>query len=94
MRFGVCIVASVECQVGVDLVAVLGLSAGDVQTIITEVGTDMSRFPTSKHFCAWLGLAPRNAISGSKVLHSHTTTVANRATQAFLMRTEPCFAPS
>jgi transposase len=71
--------------VGVDLVAVLGLSAGHVQTSITEVGTDMSRFPTSKHFCAWLGLAPRTAISGGKVLHSHTAKVANRATQAFRM---------
>jgi transposase len=49
-------------SVGVDLVAALGLSAGHVQTIITEVGTDVSRFPTSKHFGAWLGLAPRNAI--------------------------------
>jgi transposase len=45
----------------------------------------MSCFPTVKHFCAWLGLAPRNAISGGKVLHSHTAKVANRATQAFQM---------
>jgi transposase len=45
----------------------------------------MSRFPTSKHFCAWLGLAPCNAISGGKVLHSHTAKVANQATQAFRM---------
>jgi len=71
--------------VGVDLVAVLGLSSGHVQTIITEVGTDMSHFPTSKHFCAWLGLAPRNAISGGRVLHSHVAKVANRATLAFRM---------
>jgi hypothetical protein len=71
--------------IGVDLVAVLGLSSGHVQTIITELGTDMSRFPTSKHFCAWLGLAPRNAISGGKVLHSHIAKVANRATLAFRM---------
>src|SRR5262245_53580625 len=69
--------------VGVDLVAVLGLSAGNVQAVITDVGTDMSRFSTSKHCCAWLGLAPRNAISGGKVLHSHTSKVANWATQAF-----------
>jgi hypothetical protein len=45
----------------------------------------MSRFPTSKQFCAWLGLAPRNAISGGRVLHSHTAKVANRATLAFRM---------
>jgi transposase len=70
---------------GVDLVAVLGLSASHVQTIIAEIGTDMTRFPTVKHFGAWLGLAPRNAISGGKVLRSQTAKVANRATQAFRM---------
>jgi transposase len=69
--------------VGVDLVAVMGLSSSSVQTIISEIGTDMSRFPTSKHFCAWLGLAPRNDISGGKVLRSRTMKVVNRATQAF-----------
>jgi transposase len=68
---------------GVDLVAVMGLSASSVQTIISEIGTDMSRFPTVKHFGAWLGLAPRNDISGGKVLRSRTMKVVNRATQAF-----------
>jgi transposase len=68
---------------GVDLVAVMGLSASSVQTIISEIGTDMERFATVKHFCAWLGLAPRNDISGGKVLRSRTRKVTNRATQAF-----------
>lgn len=68
---------------GVDLVAVMGLSASSVQTIITEIGTDMSRFPTVKHFCSWLGLAPHNDISGGKVLRSRTQKVVNRAAQAF-----------
>jgi transposase len=68
---------------GVDLVAVMGLSASSVQTIISEIGTDMECFPTVKHFCAWLGLAPRNDISGGKVLRSRTMKVVNRATQAF-----------
>jgi transposase len=68
---------------GVDLVAVMGLSASGIQTIISEIGTDMSRWPTVKHFCAWLGLAPRNDISGGKVLRSRTMKVVNRATQAF-----------
>ncbi len=69
--------------VGVDLVAVMGLSASSVQTIISEIGTDMERFPTVKHFCAWLGLAPRNDISGGKVLRSRTMKVRTRANQAF-----------
>ena len=68
---------------GVDLVAVMGVSASSVQTIISEIGTDMDRFPTVKHFAAWLGLAPRNDISGGKVLRSRTMKVVNRATQAF-----------
>jgi transposase len=68
---------------GVDLVAVTGISGGLVQTIISEIGTDMERFPTVKHFCAWLGLAPRNDISGGKVLRSRTMKVTSRANQAF-----------
>jgi transposase len=68
---------------GVDLVAVRGLSASSVQTIITEIGTDMTRFPTVKHFCSWLGLAPHNDISGGNVLRSRTQKVVKGATQAF-----------
>jgi hypothetical protein len=79
--------------VGVDLVAVMGLSASSVQTIITEIGTDMSRFPTVKHFCSWLGLAPRNDISGGKVLRSRTQKVVNRATQAFRQAAKPSPVP-
>jgi transposase len=67
----------------VDLVAVTGLSAASVQTIISEIGTDMSKFATAKHFGSWLGLAPHNDISGGKVLRSRTRKVVNRAAQAF-----------
>jgi transposase len=70
-------------RLGVDRVAVMGWSSASVQTIISEIGTDMSRFPSVKHFGAWLGLAPRNDISGGKVLRSRTRKVANRAPQAF-----------
>ena len=75
--------AQVARIIGVDLVAVMGLSAVTVHTIISEIGADMSRFPTVKHFCAWLGLAPRNDISGGKVLRSRTMKVRSRANQAF-----------
>jgi len=75
--------AQVARIIGVDLVSVMGLSAVTVQTIISEIGTDMSRFPSVKHFCAWLGLAPRNDISGGKVLRSRTMKVRSRANQAF-----------
>ena len=52
---------------GVDLVAVTGLSASIAQTILAEVGTDRGKFPTVKHCCSWLGLAPHNDISGGRV---------------------------
>jgi hypothetical protein len=70
---------------GVDLTAVHGISASLAQTIVMEVGTDMSKFPTEKHFCSWLGLAPKNEISGGKVLRSQVQKTRNRAGQAFRM---------
>lgn len=69
--------------VGVDLVAVTGLSASLTQTILTEVGTDMSKWLGVKHYASWLGLAPHNDISGGKVLRSRTLKTGNRAGQAF-----------
>jgi len=70
---------------GVDLTAVDGVSASLAQTIVLEVGTDMSKFPNEKHFSSWLGLAPKNEISGGKVLQSRTMKTHNRAGQAFRM---------
>ncbi len=68
---------------GVDLVAVEGISASLAQTILAEIGSDMSRWPGVKHFASWLGLAPHNDISGGKVLRSRTLKTDNRAGQAF-----------
>jgi hypothetical protein len=70
-------------KVGVDLFAIPGMNAVLVQTIVTEVGLDLRRFPTVKHFCSWLGLAPHNGISGGKVLYSRVPKTHNRAGQAF-----------
>jgi transposase len=70
---------------GVDITAVHGINASLAQTIMIEVGTDMSKFPNEKHFCSWLGLAPKNEISGGKILKNHTIKSRNRAGQAFRM---------
>jgi len=69
--------------VGIDLVAISGLNESTVQTIVSETGTDMTKWPTHKHFAAWLGLAPHHDISGGKVLHSRVLKTHNRAGQAF-----------
>ncbi len=70
---------------GVDLTAIDGLNTLTVQQILSETGTDMSKFPTVKHFASWLTLAPHNDISGGKILSSKTKKSNNRAAQAFRM---------
>ena len=42
----------------------------------------MSHWPSKKHFTSWLGLCPKNKISGGKVLSSSTNSTANKAAQA------------
>ena len=68
---------------GVDLVAVTGLQENLVQGILTEIGFDVTPWPTVKHFCSWLSLAPHNDVSGGKVLRSRTRKHRNRAGQSF-----------
>jgi transposase len=67
---------------GVDLTRIDGIDITTALTVISEVGPDMSRFPTVKHFAAWLGLCPGTRITGSKVISGKTRRVAHRAAQA------------
>jgi transposase len=43
---------------GVDLVAIPGLNASTVQTILSEIGLAPRKWPNAKAFCSWLGLTP------------------------------------
>lgn len=70
---------------GVDFTQIDGLESLTVQTILSEVGLDPTRFPTVKHFASWLGLSPGSRISGGKVLSAKTRKVINRAAKAFRM---------
>jgi transposase len=70
---------------GVDFTAIDGLAILTVQTIISEVGLDPTRFPTVKHFTSWLGLCPCNRITGGKVKSSQTRLAVNPAANAFRM---------
>lgn len=68
--------------VGVDLTAIEGIGVLTAQVLISEIGLDMTRWRSEKHFASWLGLCPDNRISGGKVLSSHTRHVLNPVADA------------
>jgi len=67
---------------GVDLIRIDSLNVLTAQTVIAECGYDMSRWETEGHFASWLNLAPRNKISGGKIIGRDRRKVVNRAGQA------------
>lgn len=67
---------------GSDLTQVPGINLGSVSTFFSEVGADLSSFPTVGRFCSWLGLCPGSKISGEKVLSSKSRKVVSRVSTA------------
>jgi transposase len=67
---------------GTDLLAVPGLNALTVHTLVTEVGTDLSRFPNVAAFTSWWTLCPGSKKSGGKVLSSRTRKSNSRLSTA------------
>ena len=66
-----------------DFTRIDGINVMTAQTVISEVGLDMTRWKTESHFASWLGLCPNNAVSGGKVLRRETRKIVNRAATAF-----------
>jgi len=64
---------------GIDLTQIDGITPYTALKLISEIGTDMTRWPSDKHFTSWLTLAPKNKISGGRLLSSRTQPSANRA---------------
>ncbi len=67
---------------GVDLTRIDGIEVTTALKIMSEVGPDLSRFPSVKHFTSWLGICPGTKISGGKKLSGKSRAGANRAAQA------------
>ena len=67
---------------GVDLTRINGIDVNTAIKVLSEIGPDLSRFPSSKHFCSWLGLAPGTRVSGGKILSAAIPRRQNRAAQA------------
>lgn len=68
---------------GVDVTAIDGIKDLTALTIFSEIGSNLNNWPSKKHFASWLGAAPKDEISGGKLLSSKTDKKKNVAGQAF-----------
>jgi transposase len=64
---------------GADLSQIDSIGPHAALQIVAEIGIDMRRWPSAKHFTSWLALAPHNKVSGGRLLSSRTPPSANRA---------------
>lgn len=68
---------------GVDLLAINGIGNGVLLNIVSEIGLDIHKFTSAKHFCSWLRLAPNNRISGGKILSNKSGRTRSVLSKAF-----------
>jgi len=67
---------------GVDVTQIPGIETIALP-LFSEVGRDLSQWPSTGHFASWLGLCPDNDISGGRVLWKGVRNIKNRAGQLF-----------
>lgn len=77
--------AALYALLGVDLTQINGIGPSVALKLVAECGTDLSSWPSAKHFTSWLTLAPGNKISGGRILSSKTRRSANRVTALLRM---------
>lgn len=76
---------------GVDLCKIPGISDVTALEFISEVGVDMSKWKSAKHFAAWLNLTPNTKISGGKIISSKMMKKNNKAGQ-YLRQAASCLS--
>jgi len=75
---------------GVDLTVLEGISETTALVVLSEIGTDLSKFPHEKNFVSWLGLCPQHRGSAGKIFKRRTRRGANRAARALRMAAQGC----
>jgi transposase len=75
---------------GVDLTLIEGISETTALVILSEIGTDLSKFPHEKNFVSWLGLCPQHRGSAGKIFKRRLRRGANRAARALRMAAQGC----
>lgn len=68
---------------GVDLTLIPGFECLRIQTILSELGPDLSKFPTDDRFCSWLNLCPKDGSSAGRRIRALKPKTKNRVAQAF-----------
>lgn len=79
------VTAYLQAMLKTDITQIPGISEITALEFISEIGTNIERWPTSKHFTAWLGIVPNTKISGGKIISSKLLKKKNRAAQALRM---------
>lgn len=70
---------------GVDLTAIPGFDVLRIQTLFSELGADLSDFPTPASFASWLNLCPKDGTSAGRKIRGPKLKTKNRVTQVFRM---------
>ena len=76
---------------GVDLTQIPGVHTLTTQTLLAEIGPDLSSFDDGSALASWLGLCPDNRVSGGKILSVKTRKVKNRAATALRMAAQSLY---
>jgi len=77
--------------IGVDLCKIPGISEVTALDFIAEVGCDMRKWKSAKHFAAWLNLTPNTKITGGKIVSSKMMKKKNKAGQ-YLRQAASCLS--
>ena len=79
---------------GVDLTRIDGVDAYTALKVIGEIGTDMTKWPSAKHFASWLGLSPNNRITGGRVISLRPSPAPTVPRRHCVWRPTRCTAPT
>ncbi len=75
---------------GVDLTVIEGINEATALVVLSEIGRDMSRFPSVKQFVSWLGLCPQHQGSAGQIKSRRVRRGANRAARALRIAAQGC----
>jgi transposase len=68
---------------GVDATTIDGINVMIIQTVLAEVGSDLTAWETERHWSSWLNLAPKKDVSGRRVIRHTRERRTNRVGNAF-----------